>query len=144
MSPAWVASLTALIAAIFGLVGWVARFTWRLFRRTNHFLDDYFGEAARDGLPARPGIMARLKSVEDGVGHVASELAKVSKETMPNNGKSIHDVLARTEQSVDETRAEQTSMRARVDEIKDEQTSMRARMEQLETQRHHRDDHEDG
>jgi hypothetical protein len=49
---------------------------------------------------------------------------------MPNNGKSIHDVLGRTEQAVDE--------------IRDEQTKMRARMEQLETQRHARDDHGDG
>ena len=135
MNPAWVASLTALVAAIFGLAGWVVRFTWRLFRRTNHFLDDYFGEPPRDGLPARPGIMARLKSVEDAVGQVASELAKVSKETMPNKGTSLHDVLARTERSVDEIRTDQAGMRA-------EQAGMRARMEQLETQRHNRDDPE--
>lgn len=123
MDPAWVASLTALTAAVFGLVGWAARYAWRITRRTNHFLDDYFGESARDGLPARPGIMARLKSVEE-------KLAQIVAETRPNGGTSLHDVMSRTERAVDD--------------IRDEQAAMRARMEQLEVQRHDRDEPEYG
>jgi hypothetical protein len=118
MSAAWVAALTALIVAICGLMSWGLRHLWRITRRTSHFLDDYFGEPARDGLPARPGVMARLAQHE-------SILEKLFAETQPNGGSSLHDVLSRTERAVDE--------------IRSEQVKMRARMEQLETQRIVRD-----
>ena len=45
---------TALATAI----AWALRCTWRILSRTTRFLDDYFGEPARDGLPARPGTVA--------------------------------------------------------------------------------------
>lgn len=135
MNPEWVAALTAFTVAVVTGMAWgtrrawhATRWLWHIGRRTSRFLDDYFGEPARDGLPARPGIMGRLKSVEDAVGHVASEIAKVAVETMPNDGTSMHDVLARTEQSVDE--------------IRSEQVKMRARMELFETQRGEREDEE--
>ena len=119
MDPAWIASLTALAGGAFALAGWGARHLWRITRRTSHFLDDYFGEPARDGLPARPGVMARL-------GFTEKLLERLVAETQPNDGSSLHDVMARTERAVDE--------------IRDEQAKMRARMEQLETQRHNRDE----
>ena len=119
MNPVWVAALTALAAAVCSVAGWGIRHLWRITRRTSHFLDDYFGEPARDGLPARPGVMARLGIHE-------KLLEKLVAETQPNGGSSLHDVIARTERSVDE--------------IRNEQVKMRARMEQLETQRHDRDD----
>ena len=61
-----------------------------------------------------PGVMARLKSVEDLV-------AKVWRRRTPNGGSSLRDVVARTA--------------ANVAEIKADQGKMRDRMEQLETQR---------
>ncbi len=120
MNPGWLTALTALAGAVIGFAGWGARHLWHITRRTSHFLDDYFGEpATRDGLPARPGVMARLAFHE-------KLLEKLVAETQPNGGSSLHDVMARTERAVDE--------------IRDEQAKMRARMEQLETQRHVRDD----
>ena len=123
MNPAWVASLTALTVAVFGLIGWAARHGWHLLRGTSEFLDEWGGRPARHGLPATPGVVARLTEHE-------KLLSKLVAETQPNGGSSLHDVMARTERAVEEIRAEQAKMRAR--------------MEQLETQRHDRDDPEDG
>lgn len=125
MNPAWVAALTALVVAVFGLAGWVTRHGWRLLRSTYEFLIEWGGKPAHHGLPATPGVLARLQSMEGLIAQVASELAKVVMETERNNGMSLHDVVDRTEQAVSEAR--------------DEQAKMRARMEQLETQRHDRD-----
>ncbi len=122
MSAAWVAALTALTVAVFGLAGWGARHGWRLLRGTSEFLDEWGGRPARHGLPATPGVVARLTEHE-------KLLSQLVAETRPNGGSSLHDVMARTERAVEEIRAEQAKMRAR--------------MEQLETQRHDRDDHED-
>lgn len=54
-----VAALVSLWAALRGI--------FRLFARMHHFLDDWFGEEARDGIPARPGVMERLESLERAV-----------------------------------------------------------------------------
>lgn len=104
MSPEWLTALTALVVAVAGCVAWAGRWAWRLLRRTGHFLDDWTGEPARDGLEATPGVMARLASVE----HL---LAKVVAETTPNGGGSMRDVVARTAHDVTDIRDEQVSMR---------------------------------
>ena len=130
MNPAWVASLTALAVAVFGLASWAARHGWHLLRSTYEFLIEWGGKPAHHGLPATPGVLARLQSMEQMIAQVASEVTRVAMETKPNGGSSLHDVMTRTERAVDEIRAEQAKMRAR--------------MEQLETQRHDRDDREGG
>lgn len=122
MSAAWVGSLTALATAVVGLAAWAARHGWRLLRGTYEFLDEWGGRPAHSGLPATPGVVARLAEHE-------KLLSQLVAETQPNGGSSLHDLMARTEQAVAE--------------IRTEQAKMRARMEQLETQRHDRDDRED-
>ncbi len=126
MSAAWVASLTALTVAVFGLIGWAARHGWHLLRGTSEFLDEWGGRPARHGLPATPGVVARLAEHE-------KLLIQLVAETQPNDGSSLHDVMARTEHVM--TRTERA-----VEEIRAEQAKMRTRMEQLETQRHDRED----
>ena len=121
MNPAWVASLTALTTAVFGLIAWAARHGCRLLRGTAEFLSEWGGKPAHHGLPATPGVVARLQSIEEVVAQGASGLAKIAMETKPNGGSSLHDVMSRTERAVEE--------------IRREQAKMRARMEQLETQR---------
>ena len=123
MDPAWLTALVALAVAVAGLLGWAGRRGWRVLRRIMHFLDDYFGEPAHDGLTAKPGVMARLGSVDE-------LLAKVVAETTPNGGGSMRDQVARTATDVAD--------------IKREQARMRERMEQLETQRAGREGYRNG
>ena len=114
MDPAWLTALVALAVAVFGFLAWGARWAWRILRSVSHFLDDYAGQPARDGMAARPGFMARLASAEEALAHVVAE-------TTPNGGRSLRDVVARTA--------------ADVADIKQDQASMRARIEMWETQR---------
>jgi hypothetical protein len=108
MDPQWIAALVALVVAVFGCLAWVVRYAWHVLRRTVHFLDDYAGEPARDGLPARPGFMARLGSVE----HL---LAKVVAETTPNGGGSMRDEVARTARDVADIKTAQAGVRTRLE-----------------------------
>ena len=108
MSAAWLTAFGTLAVAVFGLLGWVARYGWRVTRRTMRFLDDWQGETAREGLPAVPGVMARLKSVE---GLVAS----ISAEMHPNGGSSLRDVVHKTAAGVAEIKTEQAAVRTRLE-----------------------------
>jgi hypothetical protein len=108
VTAAWLTALTALAVAVFGLLGWAGRKVWRFLRRTIHFLDDWNGEASHDGVPGHPGVMARLKSVE--------ELAtRILEETTPNGGGNLRDVVRRTAQDVADIKAEQVAVRARLE-----------------------------
>jgi hypothetical protein len=98
MDPAWLTAATALAAAVAGLAAWAIRWTWRVLTRITRFLDDYFGEPARDGVPARPGVMSRLQAVEESLAHVVAE-------TRPNHGNSLRDVVAQTAQDVADMRS---------------------------------------
>jgi hypothetical protein len=108
MNPEWVAAVVALIVAICAGIAWVLRWTWRIVRRIIHFLDDYSGQPARDGMPAVPGLMARLTSVEQLV-------AKVVAETTPNGGGSMRDEVARTARDVAHIKSEQEAVRDRLE-----------------------------
>ncbi len=108
MDPAWITAIVALAVAVTGCAAWALRWGWRLVRRAAHFLDDYFGEPAHDGLPAKPGVMARLGGVEQ-------LLAKVVAETTPNGGGSMRDEVARTARDVSDIKHEQVKMRGRIE-----------------------------
>lgn len=108
MNPEWVAALTALAVAVFGCAGWCARWAWRILRRVGHFLDDYAGEPARDGMPAKPGLMARLGSVEEQLKHVVAE-------TSPNHGRSIRDLVIKTASDVTDIKTEQAAVREKLE-----------------------------
>lgn len=69
---AWI---TATIAAITGVIV-AGKRTAAIARRVGHFLDDWFGEEAREGTPARPGVMERLEAIETRLGEVEEALDK--------------------------------------------------------------------
>jgi len=108
MDPAWIVAAVALATAVIGCLAWCARQAWRILVRTTQFLDDYFGEPGRPGVPSRPGVMARLQAVEASIAHVVAE-------TSPNHGKSLRDIVHRTAEDVAEIKAEQAAMRDRME-----------------------------
>jgi hypothetical protein len=94
MDAAWVTAAASLALAVGGLLVWCGRWAWRILREVSHFLDDWRGEPARSGMAARPGVLARLASLEDSVTAVRTEVS-------PNHGKSIRDVIHQTKRDVD-------------------------------------------
>jgi hypothetical protein len=111
LDPAWLTALTALAVAVLGLLGWALRSAWRVLRRVTHFLDDYAGEPARDGMPARPGFMARLTSAENAIGLVLAE-------TQPNHGGSLRDVVHKAADDIAEIKVDQAALRAQVEVLR--------------------------
>ena len=49
-----------------------------LQRKLGHFLDDFFGEAPREGIPGRLGVMARLGGVESTASSAAAAAASAA------------------------------------------------------------------
>lgn len=93
MTPEQIAALIAGLAGFGGLgtLGWrLVRAGWRFARRVDDFLTDWFGEPARDGRDAQPGVMARLQVVERRVERVESEV-------VINAGQSLKDSVVRIE-----------------------------------------------
>lgn len=79
----------AVAAALAGLctVVWrVVRWAVLLGRKVNTFIDDFYGEEARPGVPARPGLLERVGGVEE-------TLAGVVHELHPNDGGSLRDAV---------------------------------------------------
>lgn len=73
----------------------------RFVHRATQFLDDWFGEPERDGVDERPGVLKRLKAVED--------------QLQPNGGGSLRDSVNRTEKAVQELRGQIDSINTRLD-----------------------------
>ena len=67
MSAAWLTALAALVAAFGGVIVWMVRHAWHFVVRLMRFLDDFFGKPERDGMPAQPGVMARVTAIEHGM-----------------------------------------------------------------------------
>lgn len=110
LDPAWVSAALAFAAAITGLTAWAARWAWRAARRVTHFLDAWNGQPEADGIPARPGVMARLGTLEETV-------TAVHAETQANHGTSLRDVVNRTEAAVAGIITEQEAVRAELAKV---------------------------
>lgn len=105
MSAAWVSAACALLIIVAGFAVWAARWVVKILLRTVQFLHDWEGEPAREGVEARPGVMLRLRSVED-------SLATVLTEVTPNGGTSLRDMVNRTAADVAAIKDEQARVGA--------------------------------
>lgn len=72
-----VAGTAAVITALI-VIGRTVRWVVRLLRKLGWFLDDFFGEEGREGVPARLGVMARLGGVESTAGSAAASAASAA------------------------------------------------------------------
>lgn len=89
-------ALAAALLAVAGVLALLYRTVIaanRTWRRVQDFLDDWRGEPARPGVPARQGIMARLEWIEQRV-------AMVEREVRPNGGRSLKDQVTRIETAI--------------------------------------------
>ncbi|MFD3978235.1 hypothetical protein ACFWR6_06580 [Streptomyces griseus] len=75
------------------VVAGVATVLWRLGRgmaqtwqRLDQFIEDWYGEEARPGVPARPGVLERVAGMELRLGRMEHELH-------PNAGGSLRDAV---------------------------------------------------
>ncbi len=89
MTQITIGEVAAGVGLVSAVVGFFAK-VMPLLRRTGHFLDDWFGEEARDGQPARPGVTARLTQIE-------AEQSRVRREVEHNGGGSLKDAVRRVE-----------------------------------------------
>lgn len=85
----WCAALT-LLGGGAGMAWRLLRPVWRVARRLDEFADDWNGTPGRAGVPARPGVMARLDRIEHHTGMVAHEV-------QTNGGQSLRDVVDRVD-----------------------------------------------
>ena len=92
---AWLTAIAAGLAAI----AYIVRSVSRALRRVGHFLDDWFGEPARDDQPARPGVMARLGRIENRQARTEQRVGSMESELKPNGGGSMKDQVTRIEQA---------------------------------------------
>jgi hypothetical protein len=77
------------LAATIGAGAWRAlRGARRIERRVDQFMDDWWGQEARPGVPARPGLMERVSGIEQ-------RLRGVEHELHPNDGASLRDAVDR-------------------------------------------------
>ena len=78
---------TAAVLGALTAVSVAGRMVWKARRKLNWFLDDWAGETAHSGNLARPGVIERLRRIEDQV--------------HPNHGTSLADQIDRIEQSAE-------------------------------------------
>jgi hypothetical protein len=74
------------------------------FKRIIHFIDDFMGEDARPGVPARPGFSERMGHMEISLERMCQKMDSMQKriesieeELNVNGGKTVKDAIIRIE-----------------------------------------------
>jgi hypothetical protein len=81
-------AIAAVAAALAAIAQWVVRPSMKLTKRIREFLDDFYGEVARPGVPGRPGVMVQLSAIKA--------------ELHPNHGSSLRDAVDATRRLVED------------------------------------------
>ena len=111
MNPAWVSALCALTLILAGVGAWLLRALWRLFQKTEAFLEDWNGIPADPGHERHPGVMERLAQLEHGMTDIRGEVHL-------NSGHSLRDEVQRTEAAVGELTSKLDKVEVAVNELK--------------------------
>lgn len=77
MSAASLADWSIFGSFVGGILVWFGRKAWKGVRRWTRFLDNYEGTPEAPGIPARPGVMQRLQTIEAANEHQTSLLAEM-------------------------------------------------------------------
>lgn len=93
----YIAGAVAIIGAAVAIIWKTVRGVARLVKRVRDFLDDFYGEPDRPGVPGRPGVMVQL--------------AQIHAELRPNGGGSMRDAVNRIELSFEEHIKDNTAHR---------------------------------
>lgn len=118
--PQWISDLITVspvlggivVAVFLGLIAW--KYLRPPTKGIEHFLEDWNGESARPGVPARPGMMQRVANIETSQIITATHqtkadaffekygpiIDKLDHEMHPNSGSSLADAVNRTEASL--------------------------------------------
>lgn len=88
------------ILAVIGILTAVVGVGRRMFRGVSNLLDDWNGEPARPGVPAQPGVMERIRNLDDGQLNIIDRLKRVEHEVLPNSGTSLNDKVTRIDQAM--------------------------------------------
>lgn len=108
-----IAAVSIGVAAIIGAVFAVSKLGSTIVngsRRASRLIDDLTGEPARPGFEGRPGVLARLSSIEHhaadvgeirlALADVVARLVSLEQQMRPNGGSSLRDAVDRTEAAV--------------------------------------------
>lgn len=108
----------AVTLAALAAVATVIRKVWPVLSKLKDIIDDIAGEPARKGVPARPGLMERMASVE-------AKVTSADYHSRPNGGSSAYDALMREVRGLHDkvdshitlSNAERAALRADVDVV---------------------------
>lgn len=76
----------AIVGGIGGMLLAFWKLIWPAMKRIRDFLTDWEGEDARPGVPARPGMMMRMETVE-------FDISSIKDEINPDHGNSMKDQI---------------------------------------------------
>jgi hypothetical protein len=85
---AWAAIIGVAVYIYFKFIGPICKRIKAIFKKLEHFSDDWFGEAARPGRGRVPGVMERLNNIDG--------------QLKNNGGTSVKDAVDRIEIRVNE------------------------------------------
>lgn len=103
------AIIVTIVAGALAALGAATRRAWRLGQSVHHLVDNLLGVPERDGVPARPGVMASLYAMD-------GRLKVIEDEMKPNAGGSMKDAIVAIRAQVGETRAIAVETRDKLDD----------------------------
>lgn len=115
---AWLTCLTIVGGMVIGV--------WKYGRKIMQMVEDFNGTAERPGVPARPGVMARMSSMEIRDAARDTQLEVIHAEVNYNHGGSIKDAVDRMDKRLEGVDAD-------VRVLKDQNVEKLARLGQIET-----------